>query len=106
MCEVERRLSQSGSTDRTAHFVCALCIAWSDGHVEEFIGRVNGLLVWPPRGDRGFGYDPIFVADGQKLTFGEMKPKKKHAISHRAKAFNQLVNSCFARRIRSGTGTI
>jgi len=76
---------------RDAHFVCALALAWPDGHVEWFEGRVDGTLVWPPRGDRGFGYDPMFVPNGHDLTFGEMEPDLKHAISHRADAFRRLV---------------
>ncbi|HEX8301335.1 RdgB/HAM1 family non-canonical purine NTP pyrophosphatase [Sphingomonas sp.] len=78
-------------TGRNAHFVCALALAWPDGHVEWFEGRVDGTLVWPPRGDRGFGYDPMFVPHGYTQTFGEMEPDAKHAISHRARAFGQLV---------------
>ena len=80
---------------RDAHFVCALAVAWPDGHLESFEGRVDGKLVWPPRGDRGFGYDPMFVANGQELTFGEMDPEAKHAISHRADAFAKLVAALF-----------
>jgi XTP/dITP diphosphohydrolase len=70
-----------------ANFTAALSLAWPDGTVETFEGKVFGRLVWPPRGDKGFGYDPMFVADGEILTFGEMEPAKKHAISHRARAF-------------------
>lgn len=77
---------------RDAHFICALAIAWpSDGQAESFEGRVDGKLVWPPRGDRGFGYDPMFVANGHDITFGEMDPEEKHRISHRAEAFGKLV---------------
>jgi len=76
---------------RDAHFVCALALAWPDGHVEWFEGRVDGILVWPPRGTRGFGYDPMFLPEGHEQTFGEMDPAAKHAISHRAQAFRQLV---------------
>lgn len=97
MAEVERRLAQADSDDRTAHFTAALCIAWPDGHVEVFVGRVDGSLIWPPRGHKGFGYDPMFVAEGQEMTFGEMEPEDKHAISHRADAFHKLVNACFDR---------
>lgn len=86
------------SDDRTAYFVCALTIAWPDGHVESFEGRVNGALEFPPRGDKGFGYDPIFVADGYDITFAEMEPDEKHAISHRADAFRQLVDACFVQK--------
>ena len=84
--------------DRRAHFVCALALAWPDGHVETFEGRVDGTLVWPPRGTRGFGYDPMFLPEGGALTFGEMEPAAKHAISHRARAFAQLVAQCFPAR--------
>ncbi|GAB4150456.1 MAG: RdgB/HAM1 family non-canonical purine NTP pyrophosphatase [Sphingomonadales bacterium] len=80
--------------ERRACFVCALALAWPDGHVETFQGRVDGRLVWPMRGDKGFGYDPIFLPEGRDLTFGEMEPKAKHAISHRARAFAQLVPAC------------
>ena len=76
---------------RTAHFVCALAVCWPDGRSEWFEGRVDGTLVWPPRGDRGFGYDPMFVPAGRDLTFGEMDPAEKHRISHRADAFRKLV---------------
>jgi XTP/dITP diphosphohydrolase len=80
---------------RRAAFVCALTLAWPDGHDETFLGTCAGRLVWPPRGDRGFGYDPIFIAHGHEITFGEMEPERKHAISHRADAFRQLVDACF-----------
>lgn len=85
---------------RRAHFVCALSLAWPDaaGHTEDFEGRVFGTLVWPPRGDKGFGYDPMFVPDGYSITNGEMDPAEKHRISHRAVAFRQLVDACLARR--------
>jgi XTP/dITP diphosphohydrolase len=86
-----------GQDDRSAHFVAVLSLAWPDGHVEHFRGEVHGHLVWPPRGDRGFGYDPVFVPEGGTLTFGEMDPAEKHAISHRARAFAQLVDACFRR---------
>ena len=74
-----------------AHFVCALSLAWPDGAIESFEGKVHGTLVWPPRGNRGFGYDPMFVAAGMDETFAELEPGQKHAISHRAKAFEKLV---------------
>jgi len=89
MARVERELS--GQRDRSAHFVCALCLAWPDGHQEIFEGRVDGHLVWPPRGERGFGYDPIFEPLGHDMTFGEMDPQAKHAMSHRARAFRMLL---------------
>lgn len=76
--------------DRSAFFICALCLAWPDGETIAFEGRIDGALVFPPRGDRGFGYDPIFIASGETETFGEMDPDKKHAMSHRARAFAQL----------------
>ncbi len=93
MRRVERELGDS--PDRRARFVCALALAWPDGSVEVFEGRVEGELTFPPRGERGFGYDPIFVprdraAAGDRRTFGEMDPADKHAISHRARAFAQL----------------
>jgi XTP/dITP diphosphohydrolase len=77
-----------------ANFTAALSLAWGDGTAETFEGRVFGHLVWPPRGDKGFGYDPMFVADGETLTFGEMEPAKKHAISHRARAFALFSRAC------------
>jgi XTP/dITP diphosphohydrolase len=91
MEKVEARLL--GNTDRSAHFVAVLTLAWPDGHVESFRGEVHGHLVWPPRGGQGFGYDPIFVADGERETFGEMDPAKKHGMSHRALAFAKLVTT-------------
>ncbi|MFQ5347579.1 MAG: RdgB/HAM1 family non-canonical purine NTP pyrophosphatase [Rhodothalassiaceae bacterium] len=78
-----------------ARFVCALSLAWPDGHVETVEGEVRGHLRFPPRGDRGFGYDPIFVPEGHDITFGEMDPEHKHAISHRADAFRKLIARCF-----------
>jgi XTP/dITP diphosphohydrolase len=86
-----------GKENRRAYFACVLALAWPDGHLETFEGRVDGTLVWPPRGDKGFGYDPIFVADGHDITFGEMEPEKKHALSHRADAFRKLVAACFGK---------
>jgi len=87
------------SADRQAWFMAALCLAWPDGHTDTFLGRVDGTVVWPPRGDRGFGYDPIFVPRGGTLTFGEMEPAAKHQVSHRAKAFEQLLASCISYRV-------
>jgi XTP/dITP diphosphohydrolase len=84
------------AVDRTAQFICALTLAWPDNHVETFEGTASGTLVFPPRGERGFGYDPIFVPDGYDITFAEMAPEKKHAISHRADAFQKLMAACFA----------
>ena len=91
--EVRRRGAWAEPGPR-ANFMCALCLAWPDGRTELFEGRVFGHLVWPPRGARGFGYDPMFVADGQTLTFGEMEPDAKHAISHRARAFASFARAC------------
>lgn len=76
---------------RDAHFVCALSLCWPDGHIESFEGRVDGTLVWPPRGDNGFGYDAMFQPWHHDITFGEMDPAAKHAMSHRADAFRKLV---------------
>jgi XTP/dITP diphosphohydrolase len=92
MEKVEARLL--GEPDRRAFFVAVLTLAWPDGHLESFRGEVHGRLVWPPRGGKGFGYDPIFVADGESLTFGEMEPEKQHRMSHRAVAFAALVTTC------------
>jgi XTP/dITP diphosphohydrolase len=80
-----------GKSDRRAAFVAALALAWPDGRCDVFEGRVEGTLIWPPRGEKGFGYDPIFVPAGHTITFGEMEPAKKHTMSHRAKAFAKLV---------------
>lgn len=89
---------------RKARFVSVLAVAWPDGHVEEFEGRVDGVLVWPPRGNKGFGYDPMFRPDGFDLTFGEMNADEKHGLppkgqglSHRARAFLKLAEACLAR---------
>lgn len=87
----------AGAPDRRAHFISALVLAWPDGHAETFEGRVDGTLVWPPRGTNGFGYDPMFAPDeGRGLTFGELHADDKHALSHRARAFDKLVRACFA----------
>jgi len=86
--EVEAAGPEGG---RDAHFVCALSLAWPDGSIESFEGKVHGTLVWPPRGTNGFGYDAMFVANGDTRTFGELDPAEKHAISHRAEAFRRLV---------------
>jgi len=91
---VEDRLAAAGpDAVRDAHFVCALALAWPDGHVEWFEGRVDGVLVWPPRGEHGFGYDPMFVPDGHDRTFGEMSHDEKTPLTHRAAAFRQLVDA-------------
>jgi XTP/dITP diphosphohydrolase len=92
MGKVEGLLSEIGpDVDRSAAFVCTLCLAWPDGETALFEGRVAGSLVWPPRGRRGFGYDPVFQPAGHDQTFGQFEPEAKHAISHRADAFRKLV---------------
>jgi XTP/dITP diphosphohydrolase len=98
MERVQRELTARGAVrreDRRARFVCALALCWPDGHCESFEGTVEGTLVWPPRGERGFGYDPMFLPEGESLTFGEMEPAAKHAMSHRADAFRKLIAACF-----------
>lgn len=94
MRRVEDELA--GASNRRAYFACALALCWPDGHCEIFEGTVHGDLVWPPRGTLGFGYDPMFVAEGRDITFGEMDPEEKHRISHRADAFGKLVAACFS----------
>ena len=101
---VEQKLQERGATtavQRMACFVSALCVAWPDGHVEKFADSVIGTIVWPPRGDKGFGYDPIFQPDGELRTFGEMSSEEKHGLppkgkglSHRARAFLKLAEAC------------
>jgi len=108
MATIEEKLRERGATEpdrRAAHFESALCVAWPDGHVEEFEARVDGTLVWPPRGDKGFGYDPMFLPDGHGRTFGEMSRIEKHGLpprgkglSHRARAFLKLAEACLGRR--------
>ena len=108
MHEVETRLQERGATTperRRAHFISALCVAWPEGDLEEFEGRVDGVLVWPPRGDNGFGYDPMFLPDGHARTFGEMSREEKHelpprgkGLSHRARAFVKLAEACLEQR--------
>ncbi len=93
MALVHERMGDAA--DKRAWFVAALCVAWPDGHTETFLGRVDGTVVWPPRGEHGFGYDPMFLPAGSAVTFGEMDPDAKHAISHRARAFAQVLASCF-----------
>jgi len=107
MSRVERELQKRGATDRRAHFVSALVVAWPDGHEELFEGRVFGQVIWPPRGTQGFGYDPMFQPDGFEETFGEMPPERKHgidwsrpeagALSHQARAFVKLAEGCLRR---------
>ena len=107
MARIDALLREHGATTpaaRKAHFVSALCVAWPDGHVEEFEATVDGTLVWPPRGAKGFGYDPMFLPDGFALTFGEMTSDEKHGLppkgqglSHRARAFLKLAEACLER---------
>jgi XTP/dITP diphosphohydrolase len=104
MTKIEQMLNERGATApsrRRAHFVSALCVAWPDGHLEEFEARVDGVLIWPPRGTQGFGYDPMFLPDGHDRTFGEMSSDEKHGLpprgkglSHRARAFVKLAEAC------------
>jgi len=89
--------TELGDRDPSAYFVCALSLAWPDGHTESVEGRIHGRLTFPERGDKGFGYDPIFIAEGRDITFAEMDPDEKHRISHRADAFAQLVARCFGK---------
>lgn len=108
MAQIERLLQERGATTpnkRRAHFVSALCVAWPDDHIEEVEARVDGTLVWPPRGTAGFGYDPMFMADGFDRTFGEMTSVEKHGLpplglglSHRARAFVRLAEICLDAR--------
>ncbi len=93
MARVNREMGDN--PDRGAEFVCALALTWPDGHSEVFEGRVKGTLVWPPRGTKGFGYDPMFLGDGDAATYGEIAPEEKHAKSHRAIAFRKLITACF-----------
>ncbi len=96
MTKVWTMLEDKGAPEpRSARFCCTLCLAWPDGHDELFDGSIAGRLVWPMRGDLGFGFDPIFLPDGESETFGEMDPDRKHAMSHRAIAFAKLVDGSF-----------
>jgi len=106
MNRIQTLLIEQGAkqpAQRRAHFIAALCLAWPDGHVEEFEGRVDGVAVWPPRGDAGFGYDPLFLPDGFDRTFGQMSAEEKHGLppkgkglSHRARAFIKLADACLS----------
>lgn len=89
--------AKAAPNPRRAFFSCTLCLAWPDGDDAIFAGDVHGSLTWPMRGTRGFGFDPMFIPDNHRETFGEMDPDLKHAISHRARAFKLLVDQCFAR---------
>ena len=97
MDTVETELAKTGSIDHCAEFICALAIVWPDEDVVCVEGKVRGQLMFPARGTMGFGYDPIFQPDGHKISFGEMNPNAKHAISHRADAFAQLLARCFGK---------
>ena len=104
MKTVEKKLKLKGATSpsmRRGAFIAVLCLAWPDGEIATFEGRVDGTIVWPPRGDQGFGYDPVFLPDGFDRTFGEMSSEEKHGLpprgqglSHRARAFLKLAESC------------
>jgi XTP/dITP diphosphohydrolase len=104
MNKIQTLLVERGArtpAQRCAHFIAALCLAWPDGHVEQFEGRVDGVAVWPPRGDKGFGYDPLFMPNGHERTFGQMSADEKHGLppkgkglSHRARAFLKLADAC------------
>jgi XTP/dITP diphosphohydrolase len=108
MNDIDQKLRALGATTperRKAHFISALCVAWPDGHAEEFEASIGGSLVWPPRGDMGFGYDPMFLPDGHTRTFGEMPSEEKHGLpprgkglSHRARAFLKLAEACLEQR--------
>jgi XTP/dITP diphosphohydrolase len=108
MNEIQTKLMEKGATtaaQRRAHFVSALCVAWPDGHREEFEAKIEGVVVWPPRGTVGFGYDPLFRPDGHARTFGEMTAEEKHGLpprgqglSHRARAFLKLAEACLGPR--------
>jgi len=97
MTAVETALAKTGNGDSSAEFVCALALVWPDGDEVCVEGRVKGQITFPPRGKHGFGYDPIFQPDGYQISFGEMDPDAKHAISHRADAFAQLLARCFGK---------
>ncbi|MEY3553118.1 MAG: hypothetical protein RL735_1466 [Pseudomonadota bacterium] len=108
MTRIDAELLAKGigrEAERKAWFISALCIAWPDGHLEEFEGRIDGVLVWPPRGTAGFGYDPMFLPEGHTRTFGEMTSDEKHglptdgsrALSHRARAFQDLAKACLVK---------
>lgn len=95
MAKLQSELEARGAVSRRAYFICALSLGFPDGARESFEGRIDGMLVFPPRGTRGFGYDPVFLPDGEAETFGEMDPARKHAMSHRARAMTLLTEACF-----------
>ncbi len=96
MQRLERDMAASGRPERTARFICALALVWPDGEEVAFEGKVEGEITFPPRGTRGFGYDPVFQPLGHQISFGEMEPDAKHAMSHRADAFRQLIAACLS----------
>lgn len=108
MNRIQTLLIERGAREpiqRSAHFIAALCLAWPDDHVEQFEGRVDGIAVWPPRGEKGFGYDPLFQPNGSERTFGEISAEEKHGLppkgqglSHRARAFMQLAAACLQKK--------
>ncbi len=95
MTRVHREMADVA--ERRAWFIAALCLAWPDGETATFVGRVDGLATWPPRGNKGFGYDPMFAPFGSARTFGELEPSEKHMLSHRARAFAQFLPACLTR---------
>jgi XTP/dITP diphosphohydrolase len=92
---IKDEVKASGAANNNAEFVCALALCWPDGHMESFEGYVKGALTFPPKGEKGFGYDPIFIPRGYNKTFAEISSEDKHRISHRADAFNKLIQACF-----------
>ena len=99
MRKIESELNKIPHASRCASFICAMTLAWPDGHNESFEGKIVGNIIFPPRGHKGFGYDSIFIPQGHHLTFGEMNPQDKQHISHRTDAFTQLVVTCFEAKI-------
>lgn len=96
MARLNRDMAASGRSERTARFICALALVWPDGEEAAFEGKVEGEITFPPRGDQGFGYDPVFQPLGHSISFGEMDPAEKHGMSHRADAFRQLIAACLS----------
>lgn len=98
MARLWQEVKKTKNPDHSAHFTSALALVWPDHHVEVFEGYVHGVLVWPPRGGKGFGYDPMFQPESHSVTFGEMSPDERQTISHRARAFHDLIHACFTLR--------
>ncbi len=96
MARLNRDMAASGRPERTARFICVLALVWPDGEEAAFEGKVEGEITFPPRGDHGFGYDPVFQPLGHSISFGEMDPTEKHGMSHRADAFRQLIAACLS----------